>query len=283
MRAPGSTMPARFNGSAAATCNVISEGVRRMDRRRSTASGRANCSPRKPDTKRPPRISPRASMRRSAIKRSRHAGASASRARRSRKIRPHRSRSWRAKASARSSEDGAVCGRSSNAQRPAACLGIFKRELPSPRRRFGSIRARRFSKPSAVTSPAAASSQSASSTWLVSCPVALTNSGRNEAPRRSSASAISRADCDNPFFWGGESRSHDASSRRNIATGATRVGRMRRFLRLASSSNKDGCGDKRPHITSPDRQRRSSRSGVYRATRRRNTSDSQPAAEISYP
>ena len=37
---------------------------------------------------------------------------------------------------------------------------------------------------------------------------------------------------------------------------------IRRFRGVASSSTNEGCGDSRPHITSPDRQRRSSSSGV---------------------
>jgi len=39
-------------------------GLRRISRSMPTASGSANCSPEKPATKRPPRISPRASSRR---------------------------------------------------------------------------------------------------------------------------------------------------------------------------------------------------------------------------
>ena len=70
-----------------------------MARSRSMASGRANCSPTKPATKRPPRISPRASMRRSTTSRSRHGGASVSRASRSRKTTPQRSSNWLANAS----------------------------------------------------------------------------------------------------------------------------------------------------------------------------------------
>ena len=66
---------------------VASRGVRAA-RRESTASGRANCSPPKPVTKRPPRTSPRASRRRRMPRRSRHLGALDSRARRSRKRTP---------------------------------------------------------------------------------------------------------------------------------------------------------------------------------------------------
>ncbi len=49
-------------------------GLRRMSRSMLTASGVAYCSPEKPATKRPPRISPRASRRRQHIRMSRHGG-----------------------------------------------------------------------------------------------------------------------------------------------------------------------------------------------------------------
>src|ERR1700685_1310019 len=53
----------------------------RLSRSSPTPSGSANCSPEKPATNRPPRISPRASSRRYTRKRSRHGGShSASRA-----------------------------------------------------------------------------------------------------------------------------------------------------------------------------------------------------------
>ena len=63
---------------------------------------------------------------------------------------------------------------------------------PSPRRRFGSISARRFSKPSAVTRPPAVSSHSASSTSLGRRRVARTRSAKNEAPRAASLEHFAR-------------------------------------------------------------------------------------------
>ncbi len=85
---PGRMIPARFAGSAAATAMVAVHSRLRAARSESTASGRANCSPPKPETKRPPRISPRASRRRRMPSRSRHLGALDSRVRRSRKRTP---------------------------------------------------------------------------------------------------------------------------------------------------------------------------------------------------
>ena len=64
-RGPGVRMPTRFKGSAPDTeIQASSAGLRRTSRSKPTASERANCSPEKPATKRPPRISPRASSRR---------------------------------------------------------------------------------------------------------------------------------------------------------------------------------------------------------------------------
>ena len=63
-------------------------GAGRSARSVSTATGSANCSPRKPSTKRPPRTSPRSSRRRNAISRSRQRGMLVSRATSSRKTTP---------------------------------------------------------------------------------------------------------------------------------------------------------------------------------------------------
>ena len=61
-------MPARLSGSEAAIRSGVSSGFLLNARSKSIASGLANCSPRKPETNRPPRISPRASSRRRTIK-----------------------------------------------------------------------------------------------------------------------------------------------------------------------------------------------------------------------
>ena len=65
MRSSPMMMPVRLSGSAPPMMTRRSLAAeRRTSRRRSTASGRANCSPDMPVTNRPPRISPRASSRR---------------------------------------------------------------------------------------------------------------------------------------------------------------------------------------------------------------------------
>ena len=191
-------------------------------------------------------------MRRSSTSSSRHGGASVSRASRSRKITPQRASSCRA-----NSGTAGACSRAlSVAQQrpaPAAWRGRACRPRPSPRRRLGSIRARRLSKPSPVTSPAATSSHNASSTSLARRPVARARSAKNDAPRRRERfQHLRRA----PESVGAPSRpaasSQPASSRRNNASGATRVGRT---CRGASSLSNAGCGDSRPHITSPARHK----------------------------
>ena len=74
--------------------------VLRIARNKSNASGSANCSPMKDDTNLPPRISPRDSILRSSISKSRHAGASGSRAAMSRNTTPQRASSCLANAAA---------------------------------------------------------------------------------------------------------------------------------------------------------------------------------------
>src|SRR5438034_1472668 len=74
-RSPGTTMPTRFIGSAAETGIVSPDGCSwRMARKDSTATGNANCSPKKPLTNRPPLTSPRSSSRLRIISSSRHFG-----------------------------------------------------------------------------------------------------------------------------------------------------------------------------------------------------------------
>ena len=59
---PGVRIPTRLSGSAPdSETQALEVGWRRTSRNMPTASGSANCSPEKPATKRPPRISPRAS------------------------------------------------------------------------------------------------------------------------------------------------------------------------------------------------------------------------------
>ena len=112
-----------------------------------------------PATKRPPRISPRASMRRSATA----ARARAARAIRARRRRETRRPSARAAGARRRSGSMRSVAEASSVQRPLDERGRARRPF-SPRRRFASISERSASKPSAVTRPAATSCQSASST-----------------------------------------------------------------------------------------------------------------------
>ena len=77
--------------------------------------------------------------------------------------------------------------RGTSAHRPAECRGRVRRPRPSPRRRLGSISARRFSKPSAVTRPAATSSHNASSVSLGSRLAARARSAKKSARSASSA------------------------------------------------------------------------------------------------
>src|SRR6267143_459062 len=72
-RPSGVRIPTRFNGSAPLSATSSSPfSSLRTARSLPTASAAANCSPPKPATKRPPRISPRASRRRYTFTRSRH-------------------------------------------------------------------------------------------------------------------------------------------------------------------------------------------------------------------
>ena len=64
------------------------------------------------------------------------------------------------------------------------CRGRVLRPLPCPARRLGSISERRLSKPSAVTTPAATSSQSAVSISAFSFPVPRTISAKKDGPDR---------------------------------------------------------------------------------------------------
>ena len=90
-RSPGMRMPNQIQrvGGGDALQLRQTTGCRAEARRDSTATGRANCSPRNPLTKRPPRISPWSSRRRRAISNSRQRGVIVSRATISRKTTPY--------------------------------------------------------------------------------------------------------------------------------------------------------------------------------------------------
>src|SRR5882762_9908004 len=137
--------------------------------------------------------------------------------------------------------------------------GRMVRPEPCPERRFGSMRARRLSKPSAVTRPAATSSQSPVSTSALSLPVPLTTSMKNDAPRwrRNSKTWIApslRPRVAPPWSleeWRGII--HSASSRAKKVTGATLVAMTRR-LPWAESSSVAVWLVRRPQPTAPVRQ-----------------------------
>ena len=119
----------------------------------------------------------------------------------------------------------------------------------------GVISARSPAKPSDVTSPAAASSPSACSTWVASRPEPATNSWKNEAPRARSTASTRR-------------QYSEAASRR-------RGGRPRARKRRApsgtarSASSRIGpaarvpSAESRPQPTRPVRQSVSSSAGSY--------------------
>jgi len=152
IRGPGTRMPVRLSGSLAETRISFPVGsLDAMSRRRSSASGRANCSPTGPATNRPPRTSPRASKRLSAQRTSRHGRANDSRTYSSRRAMPQRSRSWVAIVSASSSGSNSSAGEARSAdQRPPASVGeivpprgrrpseapshVTVRAMPTPRR-----------------------------------------------------------------------------------------------------------------------------------------------------
>ena len=135
--------------------------------------------------------------------------------------------------------------------------------LPSPRRRLGSTRARRFSKPSAVTRPAATSSHNASSTSLASRPVARARSAKNDAPRLLSSASTSRAGCDSEASGAGWRRGQQPVRvlAQEIWPAARRAWAARDARVPSSSRSKAGCGESRPQITSPERQSSSRYSG----------------------
>ena len=144
------------------------------------------------------------------------------------------------------------------AQRPALCRGRGVRPLPCPARRLGSISERRLSKPSAVTSPAATSSQSPVSTSAFS----LSGAAHNVCEERCSAlTQVIRT----PARATGLSPPsiarcavlgviQSASSRTKNVMGATLVGITRRRPFPSEASRVAGCGDKRPQPTAPVRQ-----------------------------
>ena len=248
---------------------------------RVTASGRANCSPRKPSTNRPPRTSPRASSVRSARSRSRQGGASASRAMRSRNTTPqrrsslareppprlHRPPRWRRRphrrahacaaapsgqprAAAAPSGSGPLPGAASGRSTPGDCRN--RQPLPTPRQPVPTTRP-------PPRSPAGRSPhQIAQERRAVR--LELLQNGLGRMGEHRGAGLTAAAARHQPARILAQEDRHRA----------VRVGRTRRRDRpfpdasadAAASASNAGCGDKRPHITSPDRQSRSRSSGL---------------------
>ena len=183
MRAPGSTIPTRFSGSAADKTTVSpSRGRFLTSRSVATASGCANCSPLNPLTNRPPLIVPRASIRRNAHSTSRQGTAMFSRTSRSRNTTPHRTASCSATASASSSGSQSERAAGSSDHRPAVRDASWppRRSRCRPSAVCASDRCanseRTARNPSAVSSPRATPSHSASSISPGSRPVATVRS-----------------------------------------------------------------------------------------------------------
>ena len=241
----------------------------RTARRPSTASGNAYCSPVNPLTNLPPRIVPRASMRRSAHSTSRHGTVNVSRTRRSRNTTPHRASSCSASASASSSASSVAETAGTIDHRPAARAGP---RLPARRSRgrcddraeaLPYSSARRASNPSEVTNPRATASHSAPLISAGSRRCAAARSAANRAPRvrrASTTSCVSRA----PGSSGVRVPRVACSSHGRSSRTATVIGVAREVVpprRGAASSEPSLRTERRPHATSPARHRSSSHAG----------------------
>ena len=266
----------------------------------SSASGLANCSPVVPWMKRPPLISPRASSLRYTPSRWRQPGGDGSRAIISLNTTPHRLRYWRASHSTSSSPNPGSASSprpwsspTSSAVSPLRGPSKSDHRLPGDLylalrrtrvlRRVGLFvppaMLRSALKSSAVTSPAATSCHSASSTSEGSRRVCWMISDRNDAPLHDRNSYTSWAA---PRRSGAPvsalRRSRSRSSRKASVIGLVLSRPLRPmpsspFLRSASL----------PHRTSPERHSSSSSDGRYPATLAGSMSDSQADAAASKP
>ena len=161
-----------------------------------------------------------------------------------------------------------VTGPGSSDHRPADPAPAPLRPRRSPRSPDGRDRGLRRSrdrtarKPSAVTSPRATPSHSASSTSLGRRPVIAPRSGRNSAPCWRRASSTSRV---RPGPGSAGARSPRAA--RSSQGRSSRMARVMGVAREGTSPLRRGAGsgslsrtDSRPQVTSPDRQASSSHS-----------------------
>ena len=264
-------MPTRFKGSAADTVTsspLASANRLRFARKLSSACGSANCSPRYPETNRPPRTSPRSSILRRQIKISRQFGRFASRVVTSRKTTPYLASNIRVVDVTAFSRCSIVGFASSG------CHSADHLPAPCPRLRCGPVRrprsmiSRRLSQPSPVTNPAETSSQSASSTLSFDSPQLRTRSAVNCAPRLVNLANTARASslrqlCNESIRSAGENACaciQSQSLRTKNVRGATLDGTIRRACPPPSTSTA-GCGDNRPHPIAPVKHRWSSASG----------------------
>ena len=234
MRAPGTTMPARFSGSAAGIRNAISERraadrPQQIDRfgsrellaeKAGDEAAAANFAARFHAPQRDQQVAPRRRQRFSREQIAEHDAPAQQQLTRKcfgafvRRMRIRQGCSQQRPASGRMPRH--LQPRTSFA---APALGIDQRAQIFESVGGDQSRSRQFPHPS--------------STSLVSRPVACASSGRNEAPRCRSASRHFAAGCVKCRRSAAAPirASQGASSRRKIATGATRVGRTRRAAR----------------------------------------------------
>ena len=226
----------------------------------STASGRANCSPMKPETKRPPRISPRASSLLRICVSSRHLGAIGSRASKSGNRTPYRRSSCRALAST-ASVTGLGGSSSDHRLYPPRLWdpADLAREDRRPWSEFPLMRCRRVAMPSEVTRPAAASSHSASSTSEGRRPVAAWSSDGKDAPRLWRSSSTSPA----PPVTSSSASTRSSSSQSRDSRRARVMGvTLDRGERVGEAWPLSLWRVRRPQITSPPKHSPSSIEGA---------------------
>ena len=195
------------------------------------------------------------------------AGASVSRASKSRNTTPQRASNWPAKDSAILRSRRRVCAAAPSVRRHAAGAPC------GPALRRGGVwdraaRADSRSRP-AVTRPAATNSHSPSSTSLASRPVARTRSSKNEAPRCSSVRKTSRAAMRQRGFGDGVRRQQPA---RRPRAGRSRAAPRASAARVAAPSRFERRMRRKPAPHDLARQAQpSSNSGSYCAMRRGRT------------
>ena len=181
-RSPGVMMPVRLSGSAPPTAiSARRLSSRRIDRSWPTASGRANCSPDMPATKRPPRISPlrlQSAIDHEEVAPGRCTGLPGQEALEDDAVAAEQS-SWQyehrsRRLSGRRPPVRSARSAATTVPRVSIPTGAVRYRRVAPLSGFrlleGVISARRPAKLSEVTRPSPASSPSACSTWVGSSP-----------------------------------------------------------------------------------------------------------------